>query len=207
MKASTAKHIFSNSINTGETHFANVQGVSNLSDDEKTIVNIKKFSYDGGTLTLWQTCSQVCTDGTGTKYQSPSHQNSTAHGYINAELMPYIVQPGNKTNDLVLGDLGVVVDIENDNFVYVIYSENGPDERIGEMSVDTFEKLGLSFYNKSTKEFSGYDKLRFITIMFPGSGKRFGYYPYNSFPKDYKELSRNAKICYDELLDGLPIKR
>lgn len=96
------------------------------------------------------------------------------------------------------GDLGVVVDTTTNKCAYVIYAEVGPDNRIGEMSIATFKGLGLSYSVGS--QLTGIDSLRFITIMFPGSGKRYGY-NYNNAPKNASEITTNGMLELKRFLD------
>ncbi|WP_055667334.1 glycoside hydrolase family 75 protein [Desnuesiella massiliensis] len=195
MYASTAKQILSEGITyPGERYYAN-----NGSGEY-----VQLMSHYAG-ATMWQTCAQVCTDGCGST-QSPTHQSTTTMGNkINADIHPYIVLPMNHNSNIKIGDLGVVIDTVTDRSVYVIYAENGPSGRIGEMSVAVFNKLGLGYRN-ANGTFYGYNEKRFITIMFPGSGKRYGYNVYNNVPTP-SELITNAIIETQNFLntrDNMP---
>jgi len=185
---------------------------ANVSTATKPRVQLKRYGYPGTTnasITAWKTSAQVCTDGTGfvRGEWSSTHQTITSMGSkINAKIHPYIVLPEDNKNDVMLGDLGVVVDTKTNKYAYVIFAERGPSGKIGEMSVATFKKLGLGYNtaidagkpNAVTNGYYGYDELRFITLMFPGSGAQFGY-AYDKVPKDAAEIDQNGSIILQKI--------
>jgi hypothetical protein len=100
----------------------------------------------------WVAKMAVCNDGT-TKNpeEDPCHQDETAY-YNNGKFLdpykvPYIVVPPliiEGVDPVVLGCHGAIINLKNGLSTPAICGEVGPDDEIGEASVEAAERCGLS---------------------------------------------------------------
>jgi hypothetical protein len=159
---------------------ANEVYLANVSTPHTEKVYLKTYDYGSNytPATVWKTSAQVDTDGSPKKYPSPPHNPYTSLMHeqhaVNAEIVPYIVLPENNINNVMLGDVGIVIDTASGKSVYVIYADKGPAGKIGEASIAVHAALGLK-YKTTSGVFIGHDDLDLVYIMFPGSGVKSGY--------------------------------
>jgi len=155
-------------------------------------VPIKEFQGVIG----WESFAQLDTDGSGKPdFYDPDHQPETnlqdRNGeFLNGNEIPYIVLPGsNNIRDVFVGDLGILVNTINNNYIYVIYGDKGPSSKIGEASVAAHRRLGLTDATRNI----GYNKKGLIYIIFPNSRENYGYGNGNNIPQTYDEVQRNGE--------------
>ncbi|KNY28061.1 glycoside hydrolase family 75 protein [Pseudobacteroides cellulosolvens] len=172
------KHI-ANYVMNHAKNYPNEVYWANVVDRPSERVYLKTYSYgpDYTPATVWKTSAQVDTDGSPINYPPP-HDPNTSLMYgdqaVNAETIPYIVLPKNNKNNVMLGDIGIVIDTTTGKSVYVIYADKGPAGKIGEASIAMHAALGFQ-YKTSSGKFIGHDDLDLVYIMFPGSGSKCGY--------------------------------
>ena len=135
-------------------------------------VAINVISHDG--VISFTSLARSCDDGVLTEEQransSRYHQDTLSNGWrINPYDIPYVVLPyesGNQTflnQGIKLGD--VVAVVYGDKIVYGLYIDNGPSDRIGEVSMRIQHEL---FGNSNPMV--GHDEYDVTYIVFPGSG-------------------------------------
>ena len=87
--------------------------------------------------------------------------------YLDATRIPYIALPPDFTRmfGINLGDLAVVVNVENGRTAYAIFADVGPRGKIGEGSIALANKLGIPSNPRHDSALNGVTYL-----IFPGSG-------------------------------------
>lgn len=91
--------------------------------------------------------------------------------YLDATRIPYIALPPDFTREfgISLGDLAVVVNVENGRTAYAIFADVGPRGKIGEGSIALANKLGIPSNPRHDSVLNGVTYL-----VFPGSGSSKG---------------------------------
>jgi hypothetical protein len=120
----------------------------------------------------WVAKLAVCNDGSGGNPENdPCHQDQTAYWnngkFLNPYEVPYIVVPPmiiEGVDPVVLGSQGTVVNLKNGLSTPAICGEVGPDEKLGEASVDAAERIGLSGSPNS----GGTDEKVILYAIWPG---------------------------------------
>jgi hypothetical protein len=87
--------------------------------------------------------------------------------YLDATRIPYIALPPDFAREfgISLGDLAVVVNVENGRTAYAIFADVGPRGKIGEGSIALANKLGIPSNPRHDSVLNGVTYL-----VFPGSG-------------------------------------
>ncbi|UAY53243.1 CHAP domain-containing protein [Ferruginibacter albus] len=106
--------------------------------------------------------------------------------YVNANEIPYIVLPSNKGHGARLGDFAYVVDKKTQNHIPAIFSEIGPQNKLGEMSIKAAQMLGINANPKT----GGSNRKDFFYIVFLNSG--------NNKPRTYNEIVENATNLFEQ---------
>lgn len=113
-----------------------------------------------------------------TAWHDPSKSPKDPSAYVNAEEIPYIVLPYERSFNAKLGDLAVVYNLANDRWSYAVYADNYElkygDLGIGEGSIALAERLGL---NPDPRSGGTGGKPHIVYIVFPGSGEWGGKLP------------------------------
>jgi len=144
-----------------------------------SIFAVQKF----GVLRIeWLAKLAVCNDGSGGNPDNdPCHQDETAYynngDFLNPYKVPYIVVPPmiiEGVEPIVLGCQGVIINVKKGLSTPAICGEVGPDDKIGEASVEAAERLGLSGSPNS----GGTDLHEIAYAIWPGipaivDGKRY----------------------------------
>lgn len=170
-----ANYVMNHAIN-----YPNEVYMANVSKPPYEKVYLKTYDYGSNhtPATVWKTSAQVDTDGSPLNYPSPPHNPKTSLMYgqqaVNSEIVPYIVQPLYNKNNVMLGDVGIMIDTTTGKSVYVIYADQGPAGKIGEASIAVHAALGFP-YKTSSGKLVGHDAMDLVYIMFPGSGAKCGY--------------------------------
>jgi hypothetical protein len=100
----------------------------------------------------WLAKLAVCNDGSGGNPDNdPCHQAQTAYwnngNFLNPYEVPYIVVPPliiESVEPVVLGCQGLLINVKNGLSTPAICGEVGPDEKIGEASVEACRRIGLN---------------------------------------------------------------
>ena len=171
---------------------------NNGSKSGSPMVYIKSFKGVIG----WESFVQLDTDGSGEPpFKDPDRQNTTnLHSksqHLDANKIPYIVLPSsNKIQDVLVGDLGILVDTEKGKYIFVIYGDKGPKTKIGEASVAAHRELGLTDGKKNR----GYEEEGLVYIVFPKSRLRYDYGEGKKIPTTFEEVQKNGKEILDRYL-------
>jgi Fungal chitosanase of glycosyl hydrolase group 75 len=86
--------------------------------------------------------------------------------YVDAETINYLVLPGRLNLGAQLGDFGVVIRPNQNDYDYAVYADVGPAAKIGEASIALAQALGIPSSAKTGGTAHG-----IIYIVFPGSQK------------------------------------
>ncbi len=133
---------------------------------------------DGGQL-FYDSKLELDTDGwpEGRGRGDPSWQPGTSLNYpggvaINANTVPYIVLPQPKAwtdnHGISLGDYAAV--IYKNRISFAVFADRGPDEKIGEGSIELLRRLGEERIKPDGRIRNVGMGPNVITIVFPGSG-------------------------------------
>lgn len=114
----------------------------------------------------------VCCDGMPVnEHDDPCWQPQTAYynngKYLDPEKVPYIVVPPmiiEGVDPVVLGCQGLIVNLQNGLSTPAICGEVGPDDKIGEASMEGADRVGLS----SSPNNGGTDEKMILYAIFPG---------------------------------------
>jgi hypothetical protein len=120
----------------------------------------------------WVAKLAVCNDGSGgNPDDDPCHQDETAYynsgKFLNPYKVPYIVVPPmiiEGVDLVVLGCQGTIVNLKLGLSTPAICGEIGPDEKLGEASVEAAERIGLSGSPNS----GGTDEQIILYAIWPG---------------------------------------
>jgi hypothetical protein len=121
----------------------------------------------------WVAKLAVCNDGTEDERgdHDPCHQDETAYynngKFLDPYVVPYIVVPPliiEGVEPVVLGCQGVIVNLKNGLSTPAICGEVGPDDGLGEASVEAAERIGLSGSPNS----GGTDEHCILYAIWPG---------------------------------------
>jgi hypothetical protein len=102
-----------------------------------------------------------------TSLEDPNLPVTDPRRYVDALEIPYVVLPPSLAiaGGAKLGDFGAIYNQHNGMLTYVIYADAGPEDHLGECSVNAAHNVGLELVNKAGGASNG------ITyIVFPGSG-------------------------------------
>ena len=102
-----------------------------------------------------------------TSLEDRNLEATNPYRYVDALTIPYVVLPPSlaQAGGAKLGDFGAIYNQNNGMLTYVIFADSGPEEHLGECSVNAAHNVGLELVNKMGGASSG------ITyIVFPGSG-------------------------------------
>ncbi|MGH8093940.1 MAG: glycoside hydrolase family 75 protein [Chthoniobacterales bacterium] len=126
--------------------------------------------------------------------------------YVNAEAVNFFVLPGRLGLGAKLGDFGVVIRSDRNDYDYAVYADVGPAAKIGEASIALAASLGIPSSPKTGGIGHG-----IIYIVFPGSQKDW---PVNQAQIDQHAATlfaswgglEKAKECFPSLnwLAGAP---
>jgi hypothetical protein len=120
----------------------------------------------------WVAKMAICNDGSGGNPDNdPCHQSQTAYynngNYLNPYEVPYTVVPPlivQGVDPIVLGCQGLIVNLKNGQSTESICGEVGPDEKLGEASVEAAERVGLDGSPNS----GGTDEHCILYVIWPG---------------------------------------
>lgn len=101
-----------------------------------------------------------------TSLEDPSRDRKDPQRYVNAEAINFIVLPGRLGLGAKLGDFAVVIRPTTGTYVYAIYADVGPANKIGEGSIALAKALGISSDPKSGGVGSGV-----AYVVFPGTSR------------------------------------
>mgnify|MGYP001147637693 CR=1 FL=1 len=99
--------------------------------------------------------------------------------YVDAESINFFVLPGRLGMGAKLGDFGVVIRPQFNNYAYAIYGDVGPAAKLGEGSIALAATLGIPSNPKCGGVCHG-----LITIVFPGTTK--------GWPLTQAQIDQNA---------------
>ena len=100
----------------------------------------------------WTAKMAICCDGSGgNPSDDPCYQPETAYwnngNFVNPYEVPYIVVPPQVrygVDPVVMGCQGVIINLENGLSTPAMVGDEGPDDKIGEASVEAAKRVGLS---------------------------------------------------------------
>jgi Fungal chitosanase of glycosyl hydrolase group 75 len=87
--------------------------------------------------------------------------------FVDSESVPFIVLPTSHGFGAKLGDFAMVCNGGNGKYCAAIYADNGPVNKIGEISIALAKELGVNPDPKS----GGSEESDFLYVVFPGSRK------------------------------------
>jgi hypothetical protein len=133
-----------------------------------------------------------------TSLQDSSKDADDPRRYVDAESVNFFVLPGKLGMGAKLGDFGVVIRPDQNDYDYAIYADAGPASKIGEGSIALAAALGLPSSPKNGGTGHG-----IIYVVFPGS--RHGW-PLNHAQIDQHAAAlfatwgglENAKDCFPD---------
>src|SRR6266404_5074222 len=99
-----------------------------------------------------------------TSLEDSSKDKDDPRRYVDAESVNFFVLPGKLGLGTKLGDFGVVIRPDQNDYDYAIYADVGPASKIGEASIALADALGIPSSPKSGGTGHG-----IIYIVFPGS--------------------------------------
>src|SRR5882724_180175 len=103
---------------------------------------------------------------TTTSLEDPTKDRTDPRRYVDAESINFFVLPGRLGLGTELGDFGIVIRPQSNNYQYAIYGDVGPALKLGEGSIALAAALGIPSNPKSGGISQG-----LITIVFPGTSK------------------------------------
>lgn len=129
---------------------------------------------DGVTRVEWVANMTVCCDGSGGNPDNdPCFQAELAYynggKFLNPYEVPYIVVPPLirfGVDPVVMGCQGVIINLKNGLSTPAIVGDQGPDDKIGEASVEAAKRVGLSGDPNS----GGTDEHCIVYMIWPGRG-------------------------------------
>ena len=142
-----------------------------------------------------------------TSLQDQSKEARDPRRYVDSESLHFFVLPGNLGLRNKLGDFGVVIRPDRNDYDYAVYADAGPTGKIGEGSIALAAALGIPSNPKHGGIAHG-----IIYIVFPGSKK--------GWPLRQSEIDQNgaglfaqwgglekAKDCFPDApwMEGAPI--
>ena len=101
-----------------------------------------------------------------TSLEDSSVDREDPRRYVDAESVNFFVLPSKLGLGAKLGDLGVVIRPDQNDYDYAVYADVGPASKIGEASIALADALGIPSSPKSGGIGHGV-----IYIVFPGSGQ------------------------------------
>ncbi|WP_284462978.1 murein L,D-transpeptidase catalytic domain-containing protein [Chryseobacterium sp.] len=102
-----------------------------------------------------------------TSLQDRTKNYSDPNRYVNSEEIPYIVLPGEFSDDFSLGDIALVINKDNNKQCFAIFADHGPKGKLGEGSVYLAKQLGI---NGSAKSGGKDSNVQYILIKNSGNG-------------------------------------
>ncbi|OLY91822.1 chitosanase of glycosyl hydrolase group 75 [Cnuella takakiae] len=121
-----------------------------------------------------------------TAHVNPQFKKTDPRAYVNANEIPYIVLPKKNAGSAKLGDFAYVVDRKTGITCPAIYSEVGPKDALGEISIKAAEILHIP----SNPRKGGVSRKDIFYIVFPGSG--------NGKPRSFEEIKDEAERLFKE---------
>lgn len=101
-----------------------------------------------------------------TSLEDPSRDRKDPQRYVNAEAINFIVLPGRLGLGAKLGDFAVAIRPTTGTYVYAVYADVGPANKIGEGSIALAKALGINSDPKSGGVGSGV-----AYVVFPGTNQ------------------------------------
>jgi hypothetical protein len=99
-----------------------------------------------------------------TSIANPKYPESDPRRYADSSKVPYIVLPTKNSFGAKLGDFCMALDPRSGEYCGAVYAENGPSEKIGEISIYLADRLGI---NSNPRKGGNSDN--FIYVVFAGS--------------------------------------
>lgn len=100
-----------------------------------------------------------------TALANPAYNEISPYRYLDSEVIPFFVLPGNHGNGAKTGDVGLIYNTETGDNCYAVYGDVGPSSKIGEGSIRLAEALGI---DANPKE-GGLESKSIVYVVFPGS--------------------------------------
>ncbi len=132
-----------------------------------------------------------------TAHSNKDYKLNDPRRYVDANNIPYIVLPKKNSGSAELGDFAFIIDKKTGLTCPAIYSEVGPRDSIGELSIKAADILKIP----SNPRKGGVSRKDILYIVFPGSG--------NGKPRSLDEIIANATNLFEDWgglnkVNGLP---
>jgi len=118
-----------------------------------------------------------------TSLEDPTKDRKDPRRYVDAESINFFVLPGKLALGAKLGDFGVVIRPQVNDYEYAIFGDVGPANKLGEGSIALAAALGIPSNPKSGGISHG-----LITVVFPGTTK--------GWPLTQAQIDQNASALF-----------